>query len=116
MSTPPPPSRIGNRMRLAIALFLPALAWFLFQQGLSATMRATCHAGGPPIGPIWGAISLIFCAFSAWLAWPAQHWSPLEGREVLRFLARLAMIGAGLFALAIGFQLAATLIIPPCIN
>jgi hypothetical protein len=106
-----PPSRV----RLTVALFLPPLAWFLFQQGLSATMRAYCRAGGPPIGVLWGVGSLILCALAAWLAWPATRSSGLEVQHASRFLALLALIGAGLFALAVFFQTLATLVVPPCV-
>lgn len=112
-----PPSRVPvSRGRLTTALFLPALSWFLFQQGLSASMRGHCGTGGPPIGPLWGAGALVLCGVSVWLAWPARHASEFEGNQVQRFLALLALIGSGIFALAISFQTVATLVIPPCIG
>jgi hypothetical protein len=116
MSGEPPSRAPVGRGRLTLALFLPAAAWFLFQQGSSATMRARCAAAAPPIGLVWGVASLLLCVFAAWLALPASRPSDLEGRQVPRFLAVLALIGAGIFALAIVFQTLAILVIPPCVG
>jgi hypothetical protein len=92
------------------------LAWFLFQQGLSAAMRSNCHLGAPPLGTVWGIFSLLLCALSGASARPATWPSSLEANRMPRFLAYLAVIGAGFFALAIAFQTLATLIVPPCIR
>lgn len=116
MSDVPPARAPVSRLRLTIALFLPAFSWFLFQQGLSAAMRAQCRAGAAPIGPTWGVCALLLCGVAVWLAWPARQASDLEARQVPRFLALLALIGAGMFALAIAFQTLATLVIPPCVG
>ena len=100
----------------AFALFLPPLTWFLFQQGLSMAMRAKCEAAAPPVGLLWGVASLLLCAFAGWLAWPVARSTRLEGEQIPRFLALLALIGAGIFALAICFQTVAIMVIPPCID
>jgi hypothetical protein len=113
MSVPPAPV---SRTRLTIALFLPALAWFQFQQGLIVAMRGRCTAGAPPVGLVWGLVSLALCLLAMWLAGSSSRPSDLEGRQVSRFMALLALIGAGLFALAIIFQTMAILIVPPCIG
>lgn len=110
MSASPP----GSARRPTIALILPFLAWYLFQQGVIAAMRARCTAGAPPLGLIWGLASLMVCAFAAWLALTALRAS--SDRNAARFLAQLALFGAGLFALAILFQTLAILVIPPCVG
>jgi hypothetical protein len=102
--------KITAHLRPWAALTLPAVAWFLFQQGLSMALRGRCAAAGIPLGPLWGVLSLAVCGVAARLAW-----SRLGGGTASdRFLARLALLGAGLFALAIVFQTLATLIVPPC--
>ncbi len=102
-----------SRWRPTIALLLPPLAWFLFQQGLSGLMRVRCGAGGPFVGPLWGGSSLILCGLALWLACTAAI---RADRPVSTFIARMAMLGVGVFALAILFQTLATLIVPPCVR
>jgi hypothetical protein len=102
--------KITAHLRPWAALTLPAAAWFLFQQGLAITMRGQCGAAGIPLGPLWGVLSLAVCGAAARLAR-----SRLSGGTASdRFLSRLALFGAGLFALAIAFQALATVIVPPC--
>ena len=102
--------KITAHLRPWAALTLPASAWFLFQQGLAMTLRGQCTAAGIPLGPVWGVLSLAACAAAARLAWSRRS----GGTASDRFLARLALFGAGLFALAIAFQTLATLVVPPC--
>lgn len=97
-------------LRPWLALTLSPAAWFVFQQGLAFTLRGACGAAGVPIGPLWGVGSLAVCAGAARLAWSRRA----GGTGADRFLARIALFGAGLFALAILFQTVATLIVPPC--
>jgi hypothetical protein len=92
------------------ALALPPVAWFAFQQGLAFTLRGACEAAGVPLGPVWGFASLAACLAAAWLARSRVS----GGTPSDRFLARIALLGAGLFALAIAFQTLGTLIVPPC--
>ncbi len=101
------------RWRPLIALLLPPLVWFLFQQGLSGLMRGRCDAGGPFVGLLWGGSSLILCGLALWLACTAAIRADLP---VSKFVARMAMLGAGVFALAILFQTLATLIVPSCVR
>ena len=100
----------ADRLRSFAALALPPVAWFVFEQGLSFTLRGGCAAAGIPVGPIWGISSLCACALGGWLAWPVAR----DGNRGDTFVARLAMLAAALFALAIGYQTLATLIVPPC--
>ncbi|WP_207540896.1 hypothetical protein [Sabulicella rubraurantiaca] len=105
---------MGGRSRKAVgtALVLPPLAWFFYQQGMGLTQQLDCSTGGLPVGPAAGLLALLFCAAAAWLGWPVAA----EGRkgEMPRFLAWLAIGGAGIFALAILLQAVATFIEPPC--
>lgn len=96
---------------LGAAVILPPLAWFLFQQGLGFTLRIACERGGPPVGPLAGAVALLLCAGSAWVGWRRLRAGPGETQALL---AWLALGGAGAFALAIALQLAATAIEAPC--
>ncbi|WP_137787803.1 hypothetical protein [Sphingomonas sp. 3P27F8] len=95
--------------RLVLAGIVPPGAWLLFQQGLSVTLRLQCGAAGPPLGPLWGAVSVAACGSAAWLATRAR----VDG-DSARFVRRAAQLAAGLFAVAIAFQTLATLIVPPC--
>lgn len=97
-------------LRPWIALTLPPAAWFVFQQGLAFTLRGACGAAGVPLGPLWGLASLAACGGAARIAWTRVA----GGTGADRFLARLALLGAGLFGLAILYQSLATLIVPPC--
>lgn len=98
------------RARTWTALLLPPVAWFLFQQGLSALLHADC--GRAWAGLPWGAASLVACAGAFRLAWPLGR---REGDLTDPWLARLALLGSGLFALAILFQTLAVAIAPPCL-
>ncbi len=99
------------RARAWTALLMPPVAWFAFEQGLSHVLHARC--GLTWVGLIWGALSLIACATAARL-----------GRSLARrgkaladvWLARLAMVVAGLFALAIAFQSLAIVMVPACVR
>jgi hypothetical protein len=96
---------------IGIALALPPIAWFAFQQGLGVALRIACGTGGPPVGPIAGGAALLLCGVAAWIAWPASRGTAEETRGLL---GRVALGGALIFALAILLQAVATLIEPPC--
>ena len=102
--------KTGAHLRPWVALVLPPAAWSVFQQGLGFTLRGACRAAGVPLGPVWGLASLIVCAIAARIAWSRR----VGGTGADRFLAHIAMLGAGLFAMAIAFQTIATVIVPPC--
>lgn len=95
-----------------IALLIPPLAWTAFEYGLGSSLRPACGAVGDWLGPVWGAISLLACAIAAGLAWPLAG-SARTG-ATRPWLARIALLAAGIYALAIAFQTAATLIVPSC--
>lgn len=100
----------GTRARILASLAAPPLAWYLFEQGMGFTLRGSCATAGSPIGPIWGVASLCACLLAARVAWPTARGTARSGA----FLARLALLAAALFALAISYQTLAVLIIPPC--
>ena len=100
----------ADRIRAFTGLILPPVAWYVFQQGLGFTLRGSCSAAGIPAGPVWGVFSLCACALAGWLAWPIARG---ESRTDA-FVAMMALLAAGLFGLAIGYQTLATLIVPPC--
>jgi hypothetical protein len=103
--------KVRSRPMLWLALAVPPVAWYAFQQGLAMTLRGACSAAGPPLGPIWGMASIVVCAGSAWFARPQPDQNPSDG-----FLSRLTVLAAALFSLAILYQSIATLIIPPCVR
>jgi hypothetical protein len=100
----------ADRLRAFAGLSLPPVAWYVFEQGLGFTLRGSCTAAGSPAGPVWGLFSLAACALAGWLALPVARG---EDRTDA-FVAKLALLAAGLFALAIAYQTLATLIVPPC--
>lgn len=97
-----------------LALLLPPIAWLVFEYGAGGVLRASCAAMGAWLGPAWGGASLIGCAAAAMLAWPLARRGAVKPPPVRLWLARVALFAAGVFALAIGFQTLATLIIPAC--
>ena len=99
------------RGRAWTALMLPPAGWFLFEQGLSTLLHSDCTQWA--IGLAWGIGSLILCGVAFRVAWPLR-----QGREGLAdiWLARLALVMAGLFALAIAFQTLAISMVPPCLR
>lgn len=99
------------RARAWTALLLPPLAWFVYEQGLSALLHADCRQA--PIGVAWGVASLAACALAFGLGRRLRHAGGLLADP---WLARLATAIAGLFALAIAFQTLAILIVPACVG
>ncbi|CAM3149442.1 MULTISPECIES: hypothetical protein [Sphingomonas] len=100
--------RLGARAWTALAV--PPVTWFVFEQGLSAVLHSDCGRSG--LGVAWGAASLAVCLGALWFGWPYR-----TRRSSLSnvWLARSAMLVAGFFALAIGFQTLAVLWVPPCV-
>jgi len=103
-----------DRARPWIALSLPALAWVLFEYGLAWAMRGSCQAVGAWLGAAWGLASLLVCGGAWWIAWPSAKWAGADDPPARPWLARLALLGAAVFGLAIAFQTIATMIVPAC--
>lgn len=114
MSNRPPLSR-GARMRPWIALFLPPTAWYLFEVGLGSVLKVRCAPVGDWLGLSWGIASLVACGVAMAVAWPCA--GPAGDQTPPRaWLSRVALLLAGIFALAIAFQTLGVLIVPPCVN
>lgn len=99
------------RARAWTALAIPPFAWFAFQQGLSALLHADCTRAG--WGIAWGIASLAGVAFALRLVWPLRRH---EGELANPWLARLAAVLCGIFALAIAFQTLAVAMVPACVG
>ena len=108
------PSR-GERVRPWIALFLPPAAWYGFEVGLASVLRVNCRPVGAWLGLTWGAAGLLACALAAALA--RRHTAPANDQTPPRlWLARVALVLAGIFALAITFQMLGVLLVPSCVR
>ena len=114
MSNGPPPSR-GERVRPWLALILPPAAWYGFEVGLASTLLVACEPVGGWLGVTAGATGLVICAIAAALAWPYAR--PAGDQTPPRpWLARVALLLSGVFALAITFQTLGILIVPSCVR
>ncbi|MCC2977758.1 hypothetical protein LK533_13860 [Sphingomonas sp. PL-96] len=103
------------RVRPWAALLLPPAAWYVFELGLGSVLKVDCAPVGTWLGLSWGAASLLLCALAAAIAWPCAQ--PAGDQTPPRaWLSRVALLLAGIFALAIAFQTLAVLIVPPCVN
>jgi hypothetical protein len=100
------------RARAWTALLLPAFTWFAFEQGLSAVLHSAC--GRVTTGVAWGALSLVLCGLALRIAWPLARRSGEVDADL--WLARMAMLGAAFFGLAIVFQTLAILLVPACVR
>lgn len=96
------------RLRTWTALLLPPFAWYGYQQGVSMILSGSC-VSVIWAGPALGVVGLILCATAVWLG-------RAKPPHVYGWMARIAQLGAGVFALAIAFQLLATSIVPPCVR
>lgn len=103
-----------RRLQPWAALLMPPVAWMLFEYGLATSLRPACDAIGRWLGPAWGAASLLACLGAAGLAYPLSRQVGGAEASLGAWLARLALVGAGVFALAIALQTLATLIVPSC--
>lgn len=100
---------------LVPAMTLPPLAWMTFEYGLAATLSPSCETVGQGLGLAWGVAALCMCiaaAFSARRCIKAA--GDHDGASLTAWMGKIALIGSGMFALAITFQSIATLIVPSC--
>ncbi|PXA98160.1 hypothetical protein DMC47_09945 [Nostoc sp. 3335mG] len=113
MSAPAPLTR-AERIRPWAALLLPPAAWYGFMVGLGSVLKVDCAPVGHWLGLVWGAASLAVCAAAAAIAWPCAR--PAGDQTPPRaWLARIALLLAGIFALAIAFQTLGVLMVPSCV-
>lgn len=105
---------ISARTRAWTALLLPPLAWYVHQQGIGGPLHVNCHVAAGGLAVVWGVVSLIVCAAAAWLAWPLARRSREASGSVACWIARLAIFGAVVFALAIVFGSLASALVPAC--
>jgi hypothetical protein len=111
----PVPLSPGARVRPWAALLLPPVAWYVFELGLGSVLKVDCAPVGSWLGLVWGLASLAVCGAAMALAWPYSR--PAGDQTPPRaWLSRVALLLAGIFALAIVFQTLAVLIVPPCVN
>lgn len=112
--TPEPAHRRWDRLRPWLALVLPPAAWYLFEVGLGSVLKVDCAPVGAWLGLAWGVASLLACAAAAAVAWPGAR--PADDQTPRAWLARVALLLAGVFALAIAFQTLGVLLVPPCVG
>jgi hypothetical protein len=114
MSEAAPLSR-RERVRPWAALLLPPIAWYIFELGLGSVLKVDCVRVGAGLGLVWGLVSLAVCGIAMAIAWPCAR--PAGDQTPPRaWLSRVALLLAGIFALAIAFQTLSVLIVPPCVN
>lgn len=103
------------RVRPWAALLLPPVAWYVFELGLGSVLKVDCAPVGAWLGLAWGLASLAVCGLAMAIAWPCAL--PAGDQTPPRaWLSRVALLLAGIFALAIAFQTLAVLIVPPCVS
>lgn len=104
-----------GRLALPVALLLPPLTWMTFEIGLAATLRPACETV-TWLGPVWGGAAVLACLLALLAADRVIRDRDGQGGATGRWMARLAMLGTGIFTLAILFQTLATLIVPSCVR
>ena len=112
-STPPP----AGRARTWACFFAPPAAWYFFQQGLGMVVRVDCGRAGAPWGMAFGLAAVLVCALAAGFAAPfARAQGATPQLRTRRFVARVALGLAGVFALAAIYQTAAVILVPSCVR
>lgn len=105
-----------ERARLPPALALPPLAWIALEYGLGSALRGACAAVGWWPGLLAGAVSLCACLAAWLLARPLARRAGDDDPPTRLWLARVAMLGAAVFGLAVVLQSLAIAIVPPCVR
>ncbi len=111
MTNQDPP--LEARVRAWVALLLPPLAWYTFEIGLATALRLDCTAVGAWLGVAWGVVGVALCGAAVIVARPIAR-DDGDRTPSRPWLAAIARTGAGIFALAIAFQTAASAIVPSC--
>jgi hypothetical protein len=94
----------------AALLFAAPAVWLIFQQGTGTIVYLDCGSAGPPAGPALGLGATLLCLAAAHLAWRRRT----RGSETQRFVMRIGLGSALIFALAALVMTAALIVVPPC--
>lgn len=97
------------------ALLVPPATWYVFEVGLGSVLKVRCDKVGDWLGVGWGVGSLLVCFAAVAVAWPLARDRGAETPSRM-WLARVALLLSGIFALAILFQTLAVLIVPACVS
>lgn len=97
-------------------LLVGPIAWAAHHQIGSDIVYLRCTPADAPVGAALGAFCFIASAAAAWLSWTSRKTGQASEHavEMRRFVAWMGAAAGGLFALAIAFQTAATLLVTPC--
>jgi hypothetical protein len=96
------------------ALAASPAAWFAYEQGLGTVVRLAC-ASSAVVGVIWGVVAFAVCVAAGILGVrAAAHDGPKPGARSPQFIGLVAIGAAAAMALAIVYQMLATLIVPQC--
>ena len=105
---------MNAQLKHIMTLLLPPIAWYAHQQGIGGPLHLNCHVAAGGTALVWGLASLAVCIVAAWIAWPLARKSEERGGVVACWIARLAMFGTVVFALAIVIGSIASALVPPC--
>lgn len=97
-----------------LSLFAPPTAWFAYQQGLGAVVGLAC-VSSPAIGVVSGLAALGICVAAGVAGARAAVGAGTQPPpRAFRFIGLVGAGEAAVMALAILYQLLATVIVPPC--
>lgn len=84
----------------------------LQHQGISDSMHFDCHYGNADV--VVGIAALVLIAIGALVSWSAlrDHRDPASAR---RFVAHMSLMAAVFFAVMVGWQIMAGVILPACL-
>jgi hypothetical protein len=104
---------IRDRLWSWSGLVLGALGWAISGQWGAFRVNDACLQAWTFETAALGIIGLIVTAAGAWLSYACDRRAEMPAA---RFVARFSVASAAIFAIAILFQTAATLIIPRCFS
>jgi hypothetical protein len=90
------------------------LGWFLHQQFGAAANYYACREAGGPLVSAAGAICAVIVVAGGLMSWRAGRGGNLGPRETPGFARLVGIAAAAIFLLAIGFQVLAGALVPPC--
>jgi uncharacterized membrane protein len=108
------PRAVRSALTPWAGVFLGAAAWFIHQQAGSGGDYWDCHLTGPfwsiGVGIVCGAIAVI----GGVISWGSRRSAGEDRSETRRFSGIVGAASAGIFLMAILFQILASLIVPAC--